>query len=54
MEASGQLNVSAALPLWSEPPINFEYEDAWVPVSVYVFCRRGKSLAVVKEKNILK
>jgi len=54
MEASGKLNVSAALPLWTKPPIPFEYEDVWAPVSVYVFCRRGKSLAVAKEMNILK
>jgi hypothetical protein len=54
MDVSGQLNVSAALPLWTEPPITFEYEDVRAPVSVYVFCRRGKSLAVAKEMNVLK
>jgi hypothetical protein len=54
MDASGQLNMPAALPLWTEPPITFEYEDMWAPVSVYVFCRTGKSLAVAKEMKVLK
>jgi hypothetical protein len=52
MEASGELNASAALPLWTEPSITFEYEDVWASVSVYMFCRKGKSLAVVKKMNI--
>jgi hypothetical protein len=53
MEASDQFNASTALPLWTEPPMTFEYEDVWASDSVFMFCRRGKSLVVAKEMNIL-
>jgi hypothetical protein len=53
MEASVQLNACAALPMWTEPPMTFEHEDVWALDSVSVFCRRGKSLAVAKQMNVL-
>jgi hypothetical protein len=44
-EVSGELHALAGLPLGKVPPVPIEYKGGWAPELLWMFWRRGKSLA---------